>query len=85
MKRYKTTRSIKIEIIEIERETEKQIVLKNGTRESKISECGRYYDTFETAREFLLKREYDRRDAAVKALKQHEQNIIAINEMKEDK
>jgi hypothetical protein len=91
MIKYRAYPPIEIKKIVVARETAKQVICmcdwfgtEYETREYKTSEYQNWFDTFEEAREFLLKREYARRNAAVKALKQHEKNIIEINEMKED-
>ena len=45
----------KIEPIEIMKETEKTIFLIGGLKERKVSEWGSWHDTWEDARQFLLK------------------------------
>lgn len=55
------TRSDKIEALEIERETDKQVVLpaKNGCRsyrENKVSDWSNWHDTWEAAHAFLVEK-----------------------------
>lgn len=55
MIKYKTRNWHKdIVKVEIDRETKAQIVLKDGGRVSKRSEYECYFDTFESAKEFLI-------------------------------
>jgi len=91
MIKYRTTKyDNEIKKIEIERETEKQVVLRpdtwnpKGRRENKISEYDNWHDTFEEAREFLLQREYRKRDDALRDQAKAEKNIVNINGLKEE-
>jgi hypothetical protein len=57
MKKYKTySFNINIEKAEIERETKHFVVLENGRRDAKFSDYCRYYDTFNEAKDYLIKR-----------------------------
>ena len=53
MIKYRTVLS-KIEAIEIKRETDKQVVLLNGSRENKASSWGNWHDTWGAAHAFLV-------------------------------
>lgn len=43
-----------IEKVEVERETEKQVVEKGGKRSAKITDYECYFDTFDTAKQYLI-------------------------------
>jgi hypothetical protein len=53
MKKYRA-QFYKIEEIEVLRETEKQVVLMNGLRESKTTEWQSWHDSFEDAKQHLI-------------------------------
>ena len=57
------TRFEKIEEIEIERETDKQLVFKNGRKEYKFSSWSNYHDTWDDAHKFLIEIEEKRVDS----------------------
>ena len=43
-----------IKIVNIQKETEKTVVLEDGRRENKITEYAGYFDTFEQAQNYLI-------------------------------
>ena len=49
------TRWDSIEAIEVDRETAKQVVLKSGSRENKVSDWSNWHDTWEDAHAFIVK------------------------------
>jgi hypothetical protein len=53
MKKYKTLCG-KLDVKEIERETEKMVFFSNGQREHKRSSWQNYFDTWEEAKQFLI-------------------------------
>ena len=56
MKKYRTvTYSNKIEVCEVERETDKSVWIK-GRRNDKITEFNRFHDSFEEAKQHLIDR-----------------------------
>ena len=80
------TRFNKIEAIEVERETEKQVLLpaNNGSRayrENKRSDWSNWHDTFEGARDFLLNNNEIEAKRLKERIKRLEEDCAKIKKM----
>ena len=79
MNKYKTSKfSVKIEKIEIKRETAKQIILMNDSKVAKQSSYDNYFDTFGEARSHLMQKCQARSEYCKREL---EKSISAYQEL----
>ena len=88
MTKYKTSKycmPIKIETVEIEKETAcfvSYVYRGSLIREAKRSDYTNYFDTWEEAKQFLLENAQARVDALEERLSEAEQKLATITELK---
>jgi hypothetical protein len=82
MKKYRTQFD-EIKEIEVLRETEKQVVLMNGLRESKTTEWQSWHDSFEDAKKHLIDAAQKDIDSISVRLYYAKERLEKINNLKE--
>jgi hypothetical protein len=82
MKKYRA-QFYKIEEIEVLRETEKQVVLMNGLRESKTTDWQSWHDSFEDAKKHLIDDAQKDIDSINRRLDYAKERLEKINNLKE--
>ena len=70
-----------IKKVEIEKETDKTVVI-DGRRNHKQSEWYFFWDTFDEARDYLIKKHKDKIELFKGKLKHHEDCLVKFTEMK---
>ena len=84
MNKYKTSKfSVKIEKIEIKRETAKQIILMNNSKVAKQSSYDNYFDTFGEARSSLMQMYQTRSECCKRELEKSLSSYQELFVMKE--
>jgi hypothetical protein len=82
MKKYRTA-FCSIESIEIRSETERYVVLESGKRESKVSDCICWHDSFEDSKQHLIETAQKDIDSISERLDYAKERLEKINNLKE--
>ena len=86
MKKYRAITYLrKVEPVEVQKETEKFVVLANGRKESKITENVGYFDTWKEAKAFMIDRVKTNIQQYARYIKRENEELAKIEALKEER